>query len=495
MTRKRKTNGNSLVVVLSKTGRIVKSNPAFLELTGYTFEEVRDTRFCEQFIDGDQGHKFKDFLNNVSRGEPCEELETRIVIKNGESRTVRWSGIPVSLRGEEPSSVTISGTEVAEQPSEFVPQNSLERQVFDFLDNLPVVFFAMDQRTKYCIWNKACESVWGYSKKEMVGLEREQVLDIVYPDPNYRAKVKAYYDQHMGNFRNKTAKVTSKDGTETLFSLTNMAKTCGILNFSNWAVGVPVTGKGAGTEWESAAKGMQISDHLFNLGNKYINSTMNKVKIDTSIIKRVFMFSDSPSLKFVLGTIMDGQSVDTYHFPSVNAGGKQVLGRYHSGVVIYACSRVDFLEVQEIRELVDANGRKPLLVVCRRAHPGDQLELVAAGARGIVVGEPEFPSIAEAINAIGRGELWFNSLLLSRVFDKSSFVIRKEKADKVLTGREIEILQRIAQGYSNPAIAEVLGVSTRTVTNHVYNIYGKLGLKNRLQAMHYAVAHDLVAMT
>jgi LuxR family maltose regulon positive regulatory protein len=58
-----------------------------------------------------------------------------------------------------------------------------------------------------------------------------------------------------------------------------------------------------------------------------------------------------------------------------------------------------------------------------------------------------------------------------------------------LSKRELELLQLVAQGASNPEIAEELVLSVDTVKHHVYNIYSKLGVKNRIKAL--ARAHDL----
>lgn len=58
-----------------------------------------------------------------------------------------------------------------------------------------------------------------------------------------------------------------------------------------------------------------------------------------------------------------------------------------------------------------------------------------------------------------------------------------------LTEREIEVLQALAQGQSNAQIAAMLSLSPKTVHNHLYNIYGKLGVSTRAEAIVWAMEH------
>jgi DNA-binding NarL/FixJ family response regulator len=61
-----------------------------------------------------------------------------------------------------------------------------------------------------------------------------------------------------------------------------------------------------------------------------------------------------------------------------------------------------------------------------------------------------------------------------------------------LTARETEVLRLVAQGHTNREIADELVLSIRTVENHVFNIYAKLGARSRVEATAYALRHGLV---
>lgn len=61
-----------------------------------------------------------------------------------------------------------------------------------------------------------------------------------------------------------------------------------------------------------------------------------------------------------------------------------------------------------------------------------------------------------------------------------------------LTPREVDVVVQLARGRSNPEIAELLGVSRRTVTSHLEHVYTKLGVSGRTEAALFAMRHGLV---
>ena len=66
--------------------------------------------------------------------------------------------------------------------------------------------------------------------------------------------------------------------------------------------------------------------------------------------------------------------------------------------------------------------------------------------------------------------------------------------DDFLTPRELDVLQWMVKGLSNKEIAEQLFISDKTVKIHVSNIFKKLGVKSRSQAIIYAIQHELVEL-
>jgi DNA-binding NarL/FixJ family response regulator len=113
------------------------------------------------------------------------------------------------------------------------------------------------------------------------------------------------------------------------------------------------------------------------------------------------------------------------------------------------------------------------------------------GMRGIFYADQDFDLFKKGIEAILHGELWYSRKdLSSYILDGSSPAAAPQSSGKpYLTPREEEILTMIACGKSNIEIAENLYISPSTVKTHVYNIFQKINVPNRIQAALWTVQH------
>jgi LuxR family transcriptional regulator of csgAB operon len=103
--------------------------------------------------------------------------------------------------------------------------------------------------------------------------------------------------------------------------------------------------------------------------------------------------------------------------------------------------------------------------------------------RGIFYLDEPLDRFLKGVKAILSGELWFSRKITSRILMETHY--RRSNvaaAEAMLTGREKEILFSIVSGASNGDIAAECFISPNTVKTHLYNIYKKIGVKNRLEA-------------
>ncbi len=114
---------------------------------------------------------------------------------------------------------------------------------------------------------------------------------------------------------------------------------------------------------------------------------------------------------------------------------------------------------------------------------------MCAGARGYILKGADKAEVLKTIRAVAAGEALFGSAIATRLtsfFQNSRGRANTSQANEPfpdLTDREREILELIAQGENNQEIAQTLYISAKTVSNHISNIFGKLQVADRAQAI------------
>jgi len=115
--------------------------------------------------------------------------------------------------------------------------------------------------------------------------------------------------------------------------------------------------------------------------------------------------------------------------------------------------------------------------------------LLKAGASGYVLKNDSLEMLDSAIRAIANGEEWLSPRVVEILIES---VRSNNSAQIMLTSREKEVLKLLTMGCKNSDIAERLVITVQTVKNHVSNIFNKLGVESRVEAVLFAVNHDLV---
>jgi DNA-binding NarL/FixJ family response regulator len=131
-------------------------------------------------------------------------------------------------------------------------------------------------------------------------------------------------------------------------------------------------------------------------------------------------------------------------------------------------------------------------------HDSEQLvrDLLAAGARGYVLKTDATTQLLSAIETVSRHKLFFTSEVAERVLEGFLRLGETPAADGsapgLLTPREREIVQLLAEARSNKEVATTLGISVKTVETHRASIMRKLGITSIVDLVHYAIRNHLV---
>lgn len=121
------------------------------------------------------------------------------------------------------------------------------------------------------------------------------------------------------------------------------------------------------------------------------------------------------------------------------------------------------------------------------ADNGSERKLVHHGVRGVFFAKDEIKRFSKGIQSVLKGELWYPREVLTRcIMDGDGFGAGSGEEIPNLTRREREILLHIAMGLSNSQIADDLCISPHTVKAHVYKIFKKIDVPNRVQATMWA---------
>ena len=137
-----------------------------------------------------------------------------------------------------------------------------------------------------------------------------------------------------------------------------------------------------------------------------------------------------------------------------------------------------------------------ILILSNICGEEEVLRYLASGIDGYALKEDHPELLFQAIREVMKGGVWLSPRLIKQILGylfTPCFVPMIDKtASQILSRREQEILKYIAMGLENDEIADILCITKRTVQNHVSSIYQKLSIKNRSQAVLYAIRQGLV---
>jgi DNA-binding NarL/FixJ family response regulator len=125
------------------------------------------------------------------------------------------------------------------------------------------------------------------------------------------------------------------------------------------------------------------------------------------------------------------------------------------------------------------------------------IEALRAGASGFLLKDAPTREVVDAVRAVAAGDAVLAPAVTRQLLDQvgrrlPAAVSRAPEGIGELTDREQQVLRMLAVGMSNAEIAEALVVSEPTVKTHVSNLLGKLGLRDRVQAVIYAYESGLI---
>jgi DNA-binding NarL/FixJ family response regulator len=158
-------------------------------------------------------------------------------------------------------------------------------------------------------------------------------------------------------------------------------------------------------------------------------------------------------------------------------------------VVLMDINMPDLSGIEATQQILAARPDPGVIILTMLEDDDSLFAAMSAGARGYVLKGADKAEVLKTIRAVAQGEALFGPAIAGRLtafFQNPGGTSHHAGALSPfpeLTDREREILERIAQGENNQGIAQQLHISAKTVSNHISNIFNKLQVADRAQAI------------
>lgn len=201
---------------------------------------------------------------------------------------------------------------------------------------------------------------------------------------------------------------------------------------------------------------------------------------------RILLVDDHPLVRNGLRALLS--SVPDLAVVGEAANGQEAIAQaleLQPDIILMDLHMPELNGVEATRQIVQASPRTGILVLTMLEDDASVFAAMRAGARGYLLKGADQAEVLRAIDVIAHGEAIFSPAIAQRLMQyfANTQPILPQAAFPDLTEREREILGLIALGKSNAEIAEDLVLSPKTVSNHVSNIFSKLQVVDRAQAV------------
>lgn len=172
----------------------------------------------------------------------------------------------------------------------------------------------------------------------------------------------------------------------------------------------------------------------------------------------------------------------------------QLVANFHPDVLALDVQLPDINGLEVTRRLRESGTSTAILILTAHDDSQTLFGLLESGAVGYVLKDEALETLVNAVRTAARGETWLSPSVAGQVVKRAVAGLSAGAAQALsaLTPREVEVLRLIGRGLDNTAIAQELILTKRTVQNHISNIYGKLNLTSRAEAVLLAVRNGLV---
>ena len=173
----------------------------------------------------------------------------------------------------------------------------------------------------------------------------------------------------------------------------------------------------------------------------------------------------------------------------------QLVAKHHPDVVVLDIGMPQLNGIEATRQIVAQESHPNVVILSMHSDESYVLRALKAGARAYILKNAAEADLIRAVQAVSEGKSFFSPVISKMLLEDYVRQVREKEVEDtydLLTPREREILQLIAESKTNKEIAIILGLSPHTVETHRGNILEKLNLHSVPELILYAVRKGII---
>ncbi|HEX2782799.1 MAG TPA: response regulator transcription factor [Ilumatobacteraceae bacterium] len=203
----------------------------------------------------------------------------------------------------------------------------------------------------------------------------------------------------------------------------------------------------------------------------------------------VILVDDHTMLRQGIRRALESEGIKVVAEAADGASAIRLALEHKPDVVLMDVSMPGMDGVEAARRLVEADGRQRVVMLTMHIDRDVIDRAIRAGAVGYLTKDSSISEVILAIQLAANGDRPMSPRLAAAMLDEA------RKDDALISAREEEVLQLVADGFGTNEIAAQLYISGKTVKNHLASIYEKLNARDRTQAVLMAVKMGIVKLT
>jgi DNA-binding NarL/FixJ family response regulator len=201
---------------------------------------------------------------------------------------------------------------------------------------------------------------------------------------------------------------------------------------------------------------------------------------------RVCLVDDHPTFRAGLRALLESAEIDVVAEASGGAGAVECVRRHAPDVVLMDLAMPEVDGVEATRRLAEEAPGTPVVVLTSFSDRTRIMDALDAGAVGYLLKDADPDELVRGVHAAAAGQAPLDPRAARELLEARRGPARAE----ALSARESDVLRLVAAGHPNKVIALRLGISEKTVKNHLSTVFQKLDVTDRTQAALWAQRHE-----